>query len=207
MGNYLVSTPRRFAVVAATSLVPCLMIANAAHGQAAPSAIRSQSVDIFAGASAVQTDYNSKDKGFVVGGDFSYHLRHFDASLDLRYNAATGSRVGEKFFAGGGKIAKPLGRYHPYADLLIGYGVITFDTPTYYPDGSVYSRDNSTIYDFGGGVDIDLTRRFALKVDAQYQYWNLGTRGNVNSVSFNPYIGSIGVVYHLPYRFLRPRRY
>ncbi len=206
MGNMLVSPLKRVGFLAFCFLL-FFYFADFAHGQATAAAIRSQSVDIFAGASAVQTDYNSKDKGFVVGGDFTYHLRHFDASLDVRYNRATGNRVGEKDFAGGLKIARQFRRYHPYADLMIGYGIITFDYPTVNPDGSVYANDNSTIYDFGGGVDIDLTRRFALKVDAQYQYWNLGTRGNANSVSFNPYIGSIGVVYHLPYRFLRPRRY
>ena len=100
-----------------------------------------------------------------------------------------------------------MGRYHPYAHLLIGYGIITFDNPVQNYDGTFYTSDNSTIYDFGGGVDVNLTRRFDLKIDAQDQSWNLGTRGNAASVSFNPILASVGIVYHLPYRFLRPRRY
>ena len=177
------------------------------HAQAAPTAIRSSAVDLYAAGAISQTDYNSTDQGFVIGGDFTYHLRHFDASLDLRYNHVTGNAVGEKSFDGGVRISKPFGRYHPYVHALIGYGVVTFDNPTRNFDGTLYTYDNSTVYDFGGGVDIDLTRRFALKVDGQYQYWNLGARGDANAVKLNPTLGSIGIIYHLPYRFLRPRRY
>lgn len=183
------------------------LISTTLHAQSAPGAVRTQAIDLYGAGAVSQTDYNSTDKGFVVGGDFTYHLHFFDASLDVRYNHVTGDSVGEKSFDGGVKIAKPFGRYHPYAHLLIGYGVITFDHPFTNPDGSLYSYDNSTVYDFGGGVDVDLTRRFALKVDAQYQSWNLGARGDAMSVSFNPNLLSFGVVYHLPYRFLRPRRY
>ncbi len=176
-----------------------------AGAQAAATAVRSVSVDLYGGGAVSQTDYNSVDKGFVIGGDFTYHLHYFDASLDLRFNRVTGAAVGEKSFDGGIKLSRAYGRFHPYAHFLVGYGVITFDYPQVNPDGSLYSYDNSTVYDLGGGVDISLTHSFALKVDGQYQYWNLGD--TATSIKLNPTLGTIGLVYHLPYRFLRPRHY
>ena len=62
--------------------------------------------------------------------------------------------------------------------------------------------DNSIIYNFGGGVDIDLIRNFALRVDYQHQLWSLGQETN----SFAPNLLLFGVQYTIPFRDYKSQR-
>ena len=193
-----------------TRLVRCLTACIAlsfgiasAHAQAVATARRANSLDVYAGAQLTQTDYNSYDKGFLVGGDFVHHLRLFDVGLDLRYNhAPDGAAVGEKTFLGGIKLSKGFGRYNPYGEFMYGYGVVVFDTPHLARNGNLIDYDDSNVKDLGGGVDIRLTRLFGVKADYHYQFWNLG----VNE-PLSPSIASVGIIFNIPYRYLRPRRY
>ena len=102
MGNRIVLS-RLLCVAAAL----CFSLSPLAHGQASPGAVRTQSIDVYAGGVLSESDYNSTDKGFLVGSDFRYHLRPFDLALDVRYNHATGSRVGESLLPAGSKSPRP----------------------------------------------------------------------------------------------------
>ncbi len=184
-----------------------LVLPPLSHGQSYATAHRSSDFSLFAAGSISQTDYNSLDQGVTVGGDFTQHFHYINTSLDVRYNNVTGQAVNERSFGGGLKLSLQYGRYHPYVHSLLGYGIVTFNHPATNTNGTLYTHDDSSIYNAGGGVDIDLNRRFSVKIDGQYQFWNLGSHDNAGSVKLNPTIASFGIVYHLPYRSLRPRSY
>jgi opacity protein-like surface antigen len=96
--------------------------------------------------------------------------------------------VGESSVVFGPKVEKRLGRVSPYANFLLGYGMFTFTHPV-----SAYTHDNSVVYDFGGGVDVAVTRSLSLKGDLQYQSWQLGSEDN----RMMPVAVSVGVTYHI----------
>ena len=79
---------------------------------------------------------------------------------------------------------------------FVSAGTITFTHPLIDPAGKAIPRsDNSIVYSLGGGVDYDFARHFRrLRVDYQFEHWNLGT-----NLTFTPQALSIGAVY-LHYR-------
>ncbi len=80
------------------------------------------------------------------------------------------------------------GRFQPYADFLVGPGTIHF------PHNNGYIGDNSTVYNYGVGVDMGVTRNFSLKLDVQAQHWNTG------EYRFEPILGLVGITYQIPFR-------
>ena len=86
----------------------------------------------------------------------------------------------------------------PYGDFEIGFGNIVFDHPV----DANYTHDNSFVYDFGGGVDRDLNETFAVKFDVQVQSERFGTEYS----RLTPYNVNVGLVYHIPFKGLRPHR-
>jgi putative salt-induced outer membrane protein YdiY len=71
----------------------------------------------------------------------------------------------------------------------------------YSRDGTlIYLESLSNVYSPGGGVDVDLTRHFALKVDAQLQHYNspISSTGSEWAKA-----GTIGVVYRLGFKGYR----
>jgi opacity protein-like surface antigen len=174
------------------------------HGraQALDTASRSMDIAAFGGYSAEETDYaRSKDQGAAFGVDITrfFHLPVVP-SLEARANVEHGTIIDETTYLGGLRIEKPLHRLHPYVDFLIGAGTLHFKfAPT-----PGYTGDRSKVYSYGGGIDIDLVHNFALKIDAQYQNWNLGPNAFVTPPGANftltPAVGILGVEYHIPFR-------
>ena len=164
--------------------------ARSAQAQASYSADRPDDLSAFIAGSRIYTDYGVDDYGLTVGGDFSRHFRPFAAGLEARYTRSNNNPTRENSFEGGVRISKNFRRLTPYADFLLGYGVIHFVTGI-----PGYTHDNSVIYNPGAGLNLSVTRQFDLKFDAQQQYWNLGqTAGKLE-----PYIFSVGVTYHVPF--------
>jgi hypothetical protein len=151
-------------------------------------------ISVFGGVSRLDTDYGVNDNGYMIGGDLTLSPRKFrfvTPSLEVRYTGSTGDAITESSFSGGIKIEKGFHRFHPYANLLIGYGAITY----VFAGGQ---SDNSIIYDVGVGLDVDIYRRFAIKVDAQEQFWKLGQATS----ELTPQMVTVGVRYRLPSSFL-----
>jgi opacity protein-like surface antigen len=184
-------------LVLLAAVLPC-----SARGQAGATATKTLGLSAFGGGSHVTTDYSAGGSGFIVGGDVTRHLRWFDPSLEVRFNYGEGPAVTEKTFEGGVKVEKPIGpggRFHPYADFLLGYGVIDFKHPVVYSNGP-YASDNSIVYGVGGGLDFDVSPQFAIKGEYQYSHWSLGT-GN----TLTPTAVSGGIVYRFHFRELSGR--
>ena len=173
-----------------------------AHAQAQATGTKKLGLDVFGAVTGGNPKYGvtTKELGYLVGGDITYHFRLVDVSFEARYTSITGFSADESTYGGGFKFERAFNRFHPYVDLLIASGNIKFDHPEIYGNPN-YTHDNSTVYDFGGGLDYDLVRNFAIKVDVQGQRWRIG----VEQPAFEPYNGSIGILYRIPFRALRRR--
>jgi len=140
--------------------------------------------------SKLNTDYGQTNNGYMFGGDLMLSpqkFRFLTPSLEVRYTGSTGSVITESSFAGGLKIGKGFHRFHPYANLLIGYGAITY----VFAGGQ---SDNSIIFDAGVGLDFEVYRRFSIKVDGQEQFWKLGQA----SSELTPQMITVGLSYRIP---------
>lgn len=170
----------------------CLAMAfnRSANAQASYAATHIQNFSVFAEGTRLNPDYGSHNNyGFTVGGDYTRHYHFLNPSLEGRISHAGGSDVGLTSYMGGLRGSRDYGRLHPYGDILLGYGVITFT----HPHGQ-YLRDNSTVYGAGGGVDYDVIGNFSVKGEFQFQSWKLGSANHRQTPTYI----SFGVVYHLP---------
>jgi hypothetical protein len=177
-------------------LSACLLLAAARPMQAQDAgttytAELRRSVAVFGEFSRVYTDYGQDGDGYTFGGDYTFNKRLFSPSIEARFTHGGDAAVNQSDFMGGVKIEKGFRRFHPYLDGLVGYGTIHFG------DITGYTHDNSITYDLGLGLDYQATRQFALKLDAQQQYWKLGT----GTSELEPYNLSVGVLYRLPFGF------
>lgn len=183
----------RTAAVLASFAVLMLLSAPGASGQATYTADRTNGFSVFGGVSKLDTDYGLTDNGYVFGGDFSHSIRYraILPSLEVRYTGSTGTGITEKSFMGGLKVETKFRRLHPYADVLIGYGVITVVPIDY--------TDNSIAYGVGVGADFNVTKSFAVKVDVQEEFWKLGQ----STSALTPKMATVGILYRLPSGFRR----
>jgi hypothetical protein len=173
-------------------------LASVARAQASPTATRYNGLSVFGAASFIHPDYGQKvNYGFLLGADAHQHLHHIDLSIESRYDRAAGTVVNESIFTGGIKIERSLHSFHPYGDFEVGFGNIIFNHPV----DPNYTHDNSFVWDFGGGLDHDITRTWAVKFDAQIQSWKLGSEYS----RLTPYNVNVGLIYHIPFRGLRGR--
>ncbi len=180
----------------------CHGAARNAEAQSISTASKAIGLSAYGGVTRISPDYGDKaDYGFFVGGDAVRHFRRFELGLDARYVYGTGPVVGEHSFLGGLRAGKTYRRFHPYGDVEVGAGTITFGQPILFATGP-YTHDNSVVLALGGGLDYDVSSRFAIKGDAQYQKWKLGSESN----GLTPFVVSAGVVYRFPFKALRGRR-
>ena len=167
---------------------------QAVAGQACPA-----DVSVFGGYEYADPDYGpAKNNGECLGLNYTRYFHIPVApSLEARVNLTNGTDVKERtYLAGLQAKARVFRRYHPYADFLVGTGTIHFNTRA-----TGYVGDNSTIYNYGGGIDIDLIHHFALRADIQRQNWALG-----GSPTFHPVILLFGVNYTIPFRDYKDQR-
>jgi opacity protein-like surface antigen len=164
--------------------------------QAGYTASRAAGISAFGGYINGNPEYGSaRDSGEAIGADFTKYLRlPITVSLEGRFNFLSGTYVSEHTKLVGFTVgSESLKRFHmhPYADFLIGDGTIKFNTTA-----TGYTSDDSTVYDFGGGLDIDLVHNFQLRGDYQYQHWKLGQA----TAPFTPNLFLIGVNYQFHFR-------
>ena len=162
--------------------------------QATPAAFKQGEISFFGAYSRVSTDYGAqKDNGAIFGADYTRFMHFFlTPTLELRGKIATGPNVNQRTWGGGIRAGHRFRRFYPYMDFLVSAGTIQFNHPFIDSRGKPYASDNSIVYSAGGGVDYDITRRFAARFDYQFEHWNLGT-----TQTLTPQALSIGAVYHL----------
>jgi hypothetical protein len=181
-------------------------LSGPAGAQARPTAGLGSRISFFGGATGTLTGlYAGRDAGITAGVDVeAFRLFGLHPAVEVRgtYPFWDDGIVNLRNVMGGLRVEKRFGVVHPYGDFLYGRGELN------YPGGGLYSRDGtliyleslSNVYSPGGGVDVDLTRHFALKVDAQLQHYNspISSTGSEWAKA-----GTIGVVYRLGFKGYR----
>lgn len=170
------------------------------HGQAVPTASKSYTLSAFSAGNLTYTGLEGeKNSGITAGVDLSFHRRFgLYPSFEVRgtYPLAMESVGSVKNLLGGILLVKHFGNIHPYADILVGRGEITYGNGGYpNPEGTYqYLQSASTVISPGIGADYPLTRSWALKGDFQFQRYS--TPVTASGTLFTKPI-SIGVVYTL----------
>jgi hypothetical protein len=120
-------------------------------------------------AKSVKNFVGSWSQGGGVGADFRLGRLYFgQPALGARYTYSTGNFAKETTLMFGPEIHYAFGKLYPYGDFLVGKGDITYDTTNF--------KDDSIVYQFGGGLDYHVNHRFSVRVvDFQYEFWNLST--------------------------------
>ena len=133
--------------------------------------------------------YNLGRTGFALEGRGTYPLS--EGHVDGQLSALGGVRI-DHVFSGNG-----YGRIVPYVDFLFGRGEIRYVNGGF-PAGSLtYTRTAANIYSGGGGLEFTLTRRLAIKADAQLQHWPTPVVPNGRIYAKQ---GSLGVLYRFGIR-------
>lgn len=197
-------TPVRF-VVLLCGLMSSLALSVTADAQSLSTASKGAEISFFGAYAVGTTDYGPHTlKGISAGGDFTI-FPHFvlKPSLEVRGNELFANDLTEKTVLVGGRGQVDWrGRFHPYADVLVGGGEIVF-----HPDPVPgYTGDRGKVYSYGGGINIDVTHHVAAKLDFQQQNWNLGPNSYAvasGDFTLTPRLFSAGITYTLPFRFLK----
>lgn len=182
------------------------VIAPAALAQSSATATQALKLSAFAGGTGTFTEIEGgKNLGITAGLDLTFQTlsRRFKPSLEMRgtYPIDDGHVASEKYFLGGVKVEYPIHRYHPYGDILFGQGEIDYQNGGFIVPVNAnvslnYISSDSFIYSPGGGLDYDITPHFALKIDAQFQHWNVPVLASGSSWARS---GTIGVVYNFDF--------
>jgi opacity protein-like surface antigen len=134
-----------------------------------------------------------RNNGVSGGLQVAHHfdILHVDTALEARVTISTGPAIREDTYLFGLHAEHPFFHYlHPYATGLAGPGTLHFNFTN--PNG--YQGDNSIVYSYGGGLDLDLTSTFRLKADYRSEYWTIG-----HYQTFAPQVLTFGVTYHFPF--------
>jgi hypothetical protein len=182
----------RAALGLASVLFAAAALPPRAHAQAMPTAAKQNSISVFAAGTYSNPQYGPYyDQGITFGANIVQHLRHrIDPSIEGRVNITSGTDVGERTLLGGLRVQTSFRALHPYGDFLIGGGNIHFNLS----NGQTYVTGDSTVFSYGGGLDIDVFRQYQLKLDIQQQDWKLG------DAPFKPWIAAVGVTYRFHFR-------
>lgn len=192
------------------SLTVCLLFAfgflfsGALRAQSLPTASRGFVPSAFAGITGTFTGLDgSRNLGLTAGVDVGF--RPFFGllpSIEGRgtYSVDNGSVVGEESAEGGLRVQKRFGPIRPYADFLFGRGELN------YQNGGLavpmqafrYLQTTSNVISPGIGFEADVTEKFAVLFDGQFQIWNVpfDPSGKTSSGGhIYSFPGTIGVVY------------
>lgn len=137
-------------------------------------------VGVTVGTSTPATTYQGKNLGITAGVNLRIgHLFGFLPSVEVRgtYPIHTGQIDAQENVLAGLKFEHTLRspRLHAYGDIFFGRGKVTYENGGYFtPDGSLlYAYSVSNVFAPGGGVEYDLTPRFAVKLDGQFEHYSV----------------------------------
>jgi hypothetical protein len=146
-----------------------------ARGQAMPTASQGSNLSVFGGVTGVYTGIDQgRNLGITAGADYTIGgFFGFRPAVEVRgtYPIHDGGVDDQKSILAGVRVERPIRRFHPYGDFLIGRGEINY-VGTFVVGFSEFIRTDSTVYSPGAGFEYDLTHHFAVRTDAQLQHWD-----------------------------------
>jgi hypothetical protein len=197
-------------------LLPCALTAlflsafgcAAAAAQAGPTAVRRIQPSAFVmldgtftglNAGGVTSFQGGKNLAITAGGDFGFYSPgRYSLAAEVRgsYPVASGDIVGEKSILGGLRFSREPGdvRLRPYVDVLFGRGELNYQHGGYITPLFLLYSNNSNTLEAGGGVEMDISRNFSVKLDAQVQTFKTPIPGA--DTLYSKHLG-IGVTYRI----------
>jgi hypothetical protein len=193
------------------TVVACLtgaMLSRQAAGQAMSTATTTLQLSVFGGGSERGTGIaGAKNTDVTAGVDLGFlPVRGWYPALELRGSVPMSSGLidSEKEFLGGVRFGRRLGfrgdtgagPVRPYADVLVGRGQLTyFGAGLQVPGQNVfYTLSHTAVFSPGGGVEVDVSQRFALKLDAQAERYSTPVTASGHAWAG---VVMVGVVYRL----------
>lgn len=182
-------------------ILGCLLLSALpqAHAQRSVTAEKRADISAFAGFTYSRPDYGTpKNSGFTIGADYTRYF-HFwlVPSLEIRGTYDNGKVLKEYNALGGLRVKHDFNRFHPYGDFLFGATWINYNQPP----AVNYTHDQATTRAIGGGVDVDVYRNWAFKVDYQHEVTNYGFNGlSPKEQKLTPDRYTFGVVYRIPFK-------
>ncbi len=175
-----------------------------AAAQSSPTASRALAPSVFFGVSGVYTGLQTaRNASITAGADIGIRqFFGFTPAIEVRgtYPIDSGQVAGEESVEGGLRVGKRYEHVRPYADLLIGRGQLNYQDGGYIvPSQSFrYLQSTTNVISPGIGAEFDVTERYAVLVDGQFQHWNLPfSTGSSPSTPGSIYskVLTVGVVY------------
>ncbi len=202
-----------------------------AQAQAPATATQQLALSAFGGGSGTYTNIlGGRNLAITAGGDLAFlTYRRYRPVLEVRasYPIHSGTIDAQKYFLGGLKVERQVGRLHPYVDFLVGRGQIDYQRGGLQIGSLLFLSSTSTVFSPGLGLDYDVTPNWAIKGDFQYQFWDVPfaitsgqpdpptfvfTPGRVfqaaTTGSIHPKVLTVGAVYRFDFNhhYRRPRR-
>jgi opacity protein-like surface antigen len=175
-------------------------LTHTASAQAAPAGSQKLQLSAFVAATGTFTGLEGgKNLGITAGADLTFlGFRRFRPAFEARgtYPIDKGQISSQKYFLLGPKVEYPLGKFHPYADFLIGRGQIDYHAPGFVFGDVLYINSNTMVYSPGVGLDYNLTHNWAIKGDVQFQHWDTPVTA---SGTIHPTALTFGVVYNFDF--------
>ena len=140
-----------------------------------PTASQGSNLSVFGGVTGVYTGIDQgRNLGITAGADYTIGgFFGFRPAVEVRgtYPIHDGGVDDQKSILAGVRVERPIRRFHPYGDFLIGRGEINY-VGTFVVGFAEFIRTDSTVYSPGAGFEYDLTHHFAVRTDAQLQHWD-----------------------------------
>ena len=173
------------------------------RAQVGPTATQALALSAFGGATGDYTGLGGgRNLSITAGADLEFRTRQLfglQPAAEVRgtYPVNSGQVDGQKNILGGVRESWHYGRLRPYGDILVGAGRLTYVHGL--PDPSnrfLYLQSNSFVISPGGGAELRLTDRFALRGDVQLQRYS-------SPVSVSGHIYAKPITFAIVYRFDR----
>jgi hypothetical protein len=167
-----------------------------AFGQAAPDATRAGDLQVGGTFTFGYPDY-SPQNGFGGGAYATFDFKpNYGAEIafhELSIN--THSPAKEISYEIGPRYHRTYGRYNPYVKALGGRGSFSYNPDFLEASGASGKSDSYWMLTGGGGLDYQLTYRFNIRLEMEYQRWFTNSTGDL-SHGLTPIIYQAGFAYH-----------
>ncbi len=144
----------------------------------------------------------SWNQAIAMGADFRLGRFAFgQPAIGARLTYSYGPFANESTYMFGPEVHYMWRKLRPYGDFFIGKGNIDYKGTSF--------KDDSIVYEPGGGVDYHINRRWSIRlIDFQYQFWNLSTHfypagfvpgapAQYVDTTLKPYTISFGVLFRV----------